>query len=56
MPEIFRMVMEDGKKEAWLEMAQKLLQRGISIEAIAEDSGLTVEEIREFQKECVAIS
>ena len=42
---------EEGKKEAVIRLAQKLIVRGrLSFEEIAEDTGLTLEQIEELAK------
>jgi predicted transposase/invertase (TIGR01784 family) len=38
---------KEGRKEAQIEMAKKMLKRGISIEDVLEDSGLTIEELED---------
>jgi len=42
---------EKGRKEGAREIAKKLLQSGFTMEVVAENTGVTVEELKEIQKE-----
>jgi len=40
---------EQGEKQKALEIAAKLLKKGFSVEEVADDTGLDVEEVRDMQ-------
>jgi predicted transposase/invertase (TIGR01784 family) len=42
---------EEGKQEEKIEIAKKMLKRGASIDIIAEDTGLSIEQIEELRNE-----
>lgn len=44
---IYQEAVEEGKQEAKLELIPRLLARGLSVEQIAEDLGLSIEEVRQ---------
>ena len=40
---------ENGEKQKALEIAEKLLKKGFSVEEVADDTGLDVEEVKAIQ-------
>ena len=42
---------EKGEKQKAIEIAKKLLQNGISVEVVADTTGLTMEELNKIQEE-----
>ncbi|MBB6463597.1 hypothetical protein [Flammeovirga kamogawensis] len=41
---------EEGKKEQAVETAKSMLQDGLTIEKVAQYSGLTIEEVKDIQQ------
>ena len=46
---IFDMIREDARNDKAIEIARKLLRRGISVLAVAEDTGLTESTVRDLK-------
>ena len=42
---------DDGAKEKGIEIAKNFLKNGISIDLVSESTGLSVEELKELEKE-----
>ena len=41
--------LKEGEKKKAIEIATRLLSKGFSIEEVAEDTGLTIEEVKKIQ-------
>ena len=51
MATLIDMILEEAEENVLIKVAQKLLERGISITAISQDTGLSEEKIAQLQKD-----